>query len=124
VSLRILVVEDESDIRLAVGIALRLAGHEVVEAADGTTALAFISGHVPDAMLLDLRLPDLDGWQVLDRLRHDGVFPTLPVVIGSADAEPAARRRAEREGCIGYLVKPFEPGHLLALLQRVDPGDS
>jgi CheY-like chemotaxis protein len=115
-ALRLLVVDDESDIRLSLGLALRLAGHEVVEADSGTTAVHEVERQRPDAVLLDLRLPDLDGWAVIERLRDLGHFPTLPVVVGSADADPAARRRALEVGCAGYLVKPFEPGELLALL--------
>jgi CheY-like chemotaxis protein len=121
VSLRILVVEDEADLRLSLGIALRVAGHEVWEAATGTEGLDRIERGegLPDAMLLDLRLPDLDGWQVLADLEARGLFPSLPVIVGSADADPEARRRALAAGCLAYLVKPFEPDDLLTLLRHV-----
>ena len=116
-SLRVLVVDDESDIRLSMGLALRLAGHEVLEAATGDEAVRCVVQETPDAVLLDLRLPDIDGWEVLERLRDLGRFPEVPVVVGSADADPAARRRALSAGCAGYLVKPFEPDALLALVE-------
>jgi CheY-like chemotaxis protein len=121
---RILVVEDEDDLRLSLGIALRVAGYEVLEAATGRQALDRLDhppghGDLPDAVLLDLRLPDVDGWSVLDRLGERGLLPELPVIVGSADADPAASRRALALGCVGYLVKPFEPRDLLALLSRV-----
>ncbi len=118
---RLLVVDDESDIRLSLGLALRLAGHEVLEADDGATAVQLVVEEEPEAMLLDLRLPDLDGWEVLARLQRLGRFPALPVVVGSADADPAARRRALELGCAGYLVKPFEPADLLAVLSPAQP---
>jgi CheY-like chemotaxis protein len=114
--LRLLVVDDESDLRLSLGLALRLEGHEVLEADTGHAALQQVSDHLLDAVLLDLRLPDLDGWEVIERLRELGHFPRLPVVVGSADADPAARRRALDLGCAGYLVKPFEPATLLSVL--------
>jgi two-component system, chemotaxis family, chemotaxis protein CheY len=122
----ILVVEDESDLRLSVSLALTMAGMQVVEAADGTRALDLLDHPpadpaLPDAVLLDLRLPDVDGWAVLERLRQRGLVPGLPVIVGSADADPAARQRARDAGCAGYLVKPFEPEALLTLLQRVAP---
>lgn len=120
--LRLLVVDDESDIRLSISLALSLAGHEVVEATTGAEAVARVVADAPDAVLLDLRLPDVDGWGVLERLRGLGRFPTVPVVVGSADADPAARRRALDEGCVGYLVKPFEPEELLSLLEPSSRG--
>jgi CheY-like chemotaxis protein len=122
VSLRVLVVEDEADLRLSVGLALRVAGHEVWEAATGTEGLERIGADLeglPDAMLLDLRLPDFDGWEVLADLDDRGLLPSLPVIVGSADADPEARRRALAIGCLAYLVKPFEPDDLLALLRHV-----
>lgn len=120
--LRVLVVDDESDIRLSVALALSLAGHAVVEATTGAEAVDRVVADAPDAVLLDLRLPDIDGWRVLERLRGLGLFPAVPVVVGSADADPAARRRALDEGCAGYLVKPFEPEALLSLLEPSPPG--
>ena len=124
-SLRILVIEDEADLRLSLGLALTVAGHEVQEAATGTDGLRRLegapgSGALPDAVLLDLRLPDLDGWQVLAELRNRSLLPALPVIVGSADADPEARRRALAVGCTGYLVKPFESEQLLALLRTLE----
>ena len=115
---RVLVVDDESDIRMSVGLALQLAGYDVIEAATGADAVRCVLEASPDAILLDLRLPDVDGWTVLERLEEAGCFPQVPVVIGSADAAPASRRRALAAGCAGYLVKPFEPDALLALLEQ------
>jgi CheY-like chemotaxis protein len=115
---RVLVVDDESDIRMSVGLALRLAGYEVLEAASGEQAVREVVEQSPDAVLLDLRLPDIDGWTVLVRLEELGRFPQVPVVIGSADAAPASRQRALAAGCAGYLVKPFEPDALIALLEQ------
>jgi CheY-like chemotaxis protein len=125
VSLRLLVVEDEADLRLSLGLALRVAGHEVWEAATGAEGLAYLeeAAHpagLPDAVLLDLRLPDVDGWEVLATLDDRGLLPSLPVIVGSADADPEARRRAEATGCRAYLVKPFEPEELLAILRTVE----
>jgi CheY-like chemotaxis protein len=124
VSLRVLVVEDEADLRLSIGLALRVAGHEVWEAATGSEGLAYLevsphSRQLPHAVLLDLRLPDIDGWQVLEALERRGLLPSLPVIVGSADADPEARRRAEAAGCLAYLVKPFEPEDLLAVLRSI-----
>jgi CheY-like chemotaxis protein len=91
VSPRVLLVEDEADLRLSLGLALRVAGYEVWEAATGTEALEHIGTDgdgLPGAMLLDLRLPDVDGWEVLARLEARGLLPSLPVIVGSADADP------------------------------------
>ena len=122
-SRRVLIIDDEGDLRLSVGLALGAAGHQVTAAATGLEGLALIDAasrpaDLPDAVLLDLRLPDLDGWEVLAELDLRGLLARLSVIVGSADADPEARRRAMAAGCVGYLVKPFELDRLLALLAR------
>jgi two-component system, sensor histidine kinase and response regulator len=102
-----------------------VAGHQVWEAATGAEGLAHLAapgdaGARPDAVLLDLRLPDIDGWDVLAALESRGLLPALPVIVGSADADPEAQRRAEAVGCLAYLVKPFEPEDLLAILRTIE----
>lgn len=117
---RVLLVEDEADLRLSLGLSLRMAGLEVEEAATGAEALRRLRAlDAPDVVVLDLRLPDISGWEVLDHLRHADALQRLQVVVGSADADPAARRRAEQAGCVGYLVKPFDPDELVALISHV-----
>src|SRR4051794_5076508 len=94
----VLVVDDEPDIALICRLALTLAGFDVTERDNGEDALTYLAEHTPDVVLLDLRLPDLSGWEVLDRLRDDGRLDRLNVVLFSAHA--GAAQSAVEAGCV------------------------
>jgi two-component system response regulator PrrA len=110
----VLVVDDEPDILLLHRINLEAAGHRVVLAADGVTALERIEEHSPDAVILDVRMPVLDGWGVLERLRSRPAPP--PVLVVSAHIGRGDDRRALEMGAYGYLNKPYDPD---VLVERV-----
>ena len=111
----VLVVDDEPDVLLLARVILEPAGYRVVEAPNGAAALNVLAEDPPDVLLLDVRMPGLDGWEVLDRLGAD-TLRDLPVVMFSAHAELVSEERALQAGCRGYLRKPFSPK---ALLQAV-----
>ncbi len=111
----ILVVDDEPDLRVIVRTFLEREGHSVVEADSGEAALAMLARKDPDLVLLDLRMPGIDGWQVLDELGVERL-EALPVVILSANVDGSSARRAEELGCRGYLSKPFTRVELAALV--------
>jgi|SRR5581483_11260 len=106
----VLVVDDEPDIRLIARVVLTSAGHEVVEAASGEDALELLDERRPDAVLLDVRMPGMDGWQVLDRVRRQG---PLPVVIFTANLSARSEAPGEWQEYEHLLVKPFSPDQLL-----------
>lgn len=103
----ILVVDDMEDIRFLCRLVLEGAGHEVTEAASAEDALEIIDTTLPDGILLDLRLPGMDGWEVLRILRSREVLDEVTVVICSAHASLSERGRAVSEGAVGFLTKPF-----------------
>jgi len=111
---RILVVDDEKPIRRLLHTALSAEGYDVIEAEDGHTALALAAKEKPDAILLDLGLPDLDGTEVLARIREWS--PTPVVVLSARDAE-AQKIAALDAGADDYVTKPFGTGELLARLR-------
>jgi two-component system, OmpR family, response regulator VicR len=110
---RVLVVDDEPDIVYMVKVILRSAGFEVDSASGVADAIAHLKGDDPALVLLDLRLGDGEGWQVLSHLKSDGRTSRVPVVILSAHASPATAERALREGARGYITKPFVASSLL-----------
>jgi len=110
---RILVVDDEPDLGAVLATRLRRAGYEVSVASDGLEALELIGRAPPDLVLLDLRMPRLDGLETLRRLRHDGATARLPVIVMTANAEPADRARALEGGAAACLAKPFEAREVL-----------
>jgi CheY-like chemotaxis protein len=112
----VLVVEDESDIRLLFRLVLEGGGHEVREAQTAEIALDVLRTALPDFLLLDIRLPGMDGWEMLGHLRDDARLRRMKVIVCSAHASPADQRRAEAEGVYAFLAKPFLPQELLGLL--------
>jgi CheY-like chemotaxis protein len=113
----ILVVEDMEDIRFLCRLVLEGAGHEVTEAASAEDALAILDTARPDGMLLDLRLPGMDGWDVLRILRTREELSQIKVVVCSAHASLSERGRAESEGASGFLTKPFPMKELVKIFE-------
>ena len=119
--MRVLVVDDESDLRMLMRIHLERAGHSVVEAVDGEAALRYLTGADADVdlVLLDVRMPRVDGWQVLAQLNEAGRLEDLPVIVVSAYADPGLRQRTLDLGGRAYLSKPFGRPELLELIDEV-----
>ena len=111
---RVLVVDDEPGLLRALGINLRARGYEVDLAADGTTALALASRELPDAVVLDLGLPDIDGVEVIEGLRG---WTEAPIIVLSARTEEQDKVVALDCGADDYVVKPFGMDELLARLR-------
>ena len=111
---RILLVDDDRQLRRAMHINLRAAGYQVVAAATGIEALTQAASMPPDIVILDLGLPDLDGVAVLEALRG---WCAAPVVVLSARHEEQAKVRALDAGADDYVTKPFGMGELLARLR-------
>jgi DNA-binding response OmpR family regulator len=110
----ILVVDDEPDIRALVQLNLELDGHRVLTAGNGNEALAILGDELPDVMLLDLNMPELDGWAVLQRIKEagDADVSRIPVLMLTAYDTADNRVRGGIEGAIRYLTKPFSPDAL------------
>ncbi len=111
---RILVAEDSLVIRTVVSEQLMDAGYDVVQAIDGEAALAQCAATRPDAILLDIEMPGLDGHQVLARLKQDEGLRDIPVVFLTGRTGTDEMVAGLREGAHDYLRKPFEPAELLA----------
>jgi DNA-binding response OmpR family regulator len=107
----VLVVDDEPDILLLHRLNLEAAGHSVVLAADGMTALERIADRRPDCVVLDVMMPVLDGWGVLERLK--AVDDPPPVLVVSAKSSPADIGRARDLGAADFLAKPFDGDELV-----------
>jgi len=114
----VLIVDDEPDILLMLRMSLEDEGHDVVLAADGKMALERIAERRPDIVLLDLMMPVLDGFGVLEALREQGV-ERLPVVMVSAKSEPGDVERASSLGAVEFISKPFELDRVVALVREV-----
>jgi two-component system, cell cycle response regulator DivK len=111
----ILVVDDDADSRLIYSEYLRAQGWLTFTAADGRSALDKVEELGPDAVVLDLAMPRVDGWTVLKHLRESSWTATIPVVVVTASM--TARDEAFQAGCDAYLLKPCPPETLLLQLQ-------
>jgi DNA-binding response OmpR family regulator len=111
---RLLVVDDDADIRELVRELLERAGHEVVEAAEGAEALRVFYAERPDLVMLDVSMPVLDGWQTLERIRE---LSEVPVVMLTARDSELDKVRGLRAGADDYVTKPFGRQELLARVE-------
>ena len=124
---RVLVIDDESPIRLLCRVNLEAEGMVVLEAADGPSGLEKARAQRPDVILLDVMMPGLDGWRVAEELLDDDRTSAIPIVFLTARAELRDRARGIDLGGVDYVTKPFNPVELAPLLQdlvrRVEGGE-
>jgi CheY-like chemotaxis protein len=112
-------VDDESAIRTICRVNLEGDGLAVAEATDGAEGLEAIRRVRPSLVLLDVMMPNVDGWKVAERLAADEETREIPVVFLSARAAHEDRLRAQELGAVGYVVKPFDPLELAGLVRDV-----
>ena len=114
----ILIVDDSPTVRKVVAKALKEYGYRVIEAADGSAALACLQEERPDLVLLDIRLPGLDGYQVCRKIREQKEFAHLPVMLLSEEDRFLDRWRGRWAGASDYLLKPIHPEILVQIIAR------
>lgn len=116
---RILIADDNMQIRMLVKAALRQLDCEIVEAVDGEEALERAVAEPPDLLLLDVTMPKLDGFEVLEFLRKRPSTADIKVVMLTTAAQKTDLQRGIELGCDEYVVKPFEPRALRETVERV-----
>jgi DNA-binding response OmpR family regulator len=116
---KILVVDDEDDILHFLELVLREKGYEVVTASGGHEALTRAQIERPDLVLLDIMMPQMDGWEVLKLLRVDDETATIPVAMLSARTEAKDRVQGLQEGAIDYICKPFSLQDLVSKIEAI-----
>jgi two-component system alkaline phosphatase synthesis response regulator PhoP/two-component system response regulator VicR len=116
---RVLVIEDDSDVQYVLRLVLENDGHEALAANDGSRGLAMAARRSPDAIILDVMMPFMDGFAVLEALREDERTATIPVLILSAIQTDAVEERCYRMGAQTYVRKPFDPAILLGTVQEM-----
>jgi two-component system, cell cycle response regulator DivK len=114
----ILLVEDNEDNRIIYATALRYAGFQVIEAITGTQAIALAHDRRPDLILMDIAIPEIDGWEATAVLKGDADTRHIPVIAVTAHVLPGDAERSIAAGCDGYLAKPISPAALVAEVDR------
>lgn len=117
---RILVVEDDPNAFEVLKIALQALPLEIINAASGTQAINFLTAELPALIFLDIDLPDMHGWQILEKFKESGRLRPIPVIVLTAHAEPVHRLIGSLQAVAVYLRKPFKAdevrGHVKQLL--------
>ena len=115
---RILVVEDHEDNRQILRDLLGTSGYELVEVEDGLQAVAAVAKQRPDLILMDIQLPDIDGYEATRRIRSNPDNKSIPIIAVTSYALTGDEGKALAAGCNAYVAKPFSPRQLLAKIRE------
>ncbi len=116
---KVLVVDDERPVVMVIETNLKIAGYEVLTAYNGREALEKMRSERPDCVVLDVMMPEMNGWQVLEEIRDDEDLCDTQVIMLTAMVDDADISRGYELGVDLYLTKPFEPEELLEFVGRV-----
>lgn len=109
---KILIAEDEPDIRVLIEFTLKFAGHQVVPCGNGAEALAAAPQEMPDLIMMDVRMPQMTGYEACQHMKADPRISHIPVVFLSAKGQEAEIQTGISAGATEYLLKPFAPDEL------------
>ena len=115
----VLLVEDDPDTRLIYGTMLRAAGYDVVEAKDGREGVGLAAAHRPDAIIMNLVLPGVDGISATEMIRKDATMAHVPIIVCTAFLQAEGEALAEEAGGSVYLEKPCSPSRLVEEVRRL-----
>jgi two-component system chemotaxis response regulator CheY len=115
----ILVVDDSETVRQVLQLTLVNAGFDVVEAEDGLEALDKLSHHSVDMMITDLNMPNMDGLDLIKKVREDGTHRFTPIVMLTTESSEEKKLAGREAGASGWIVKPFKPEQLLKVVKLV-----
>ncbi len=115
----IMTVDDSASVRQMVSFTLRAAGYEVVEAVDGRDALAKLKGTAVHMVITDLNMPNLDGIGLIKGLRGSADHRFIPIVMLTTESRDSKKQEGKTAGATGWIIKPFKPEQLLAVVKKV-----
>ncbi len=118
-SIRILAVDDSPTMRGLIGAALSPNGFDVHFAEDGVDGLEQLADAAPDLVITDINMPRLDGFGVIEGVRNDPKYGSLPVLVLTTESGDDLKARAREAGATGWIVKPFDDARLVSVINRV-----
>ncbi len=116
---KVLTVDDSKTMREMVSFTLKSAGYEVVEAEDGQQALAVLKGNKVDVIITDLNMPNMNGIELIRALRADPAYKTTPILMLTTEGDGTKKEEGKIAGATGWIVKPFQPDKLVAIVNKV-----
>ncbi len=117
----VMTVDDSSTVRQVLEMTLTEAGYDVVEAVDGRDALEKWAENPIDMLITDLNMPNLDGIGLIKEIRQNKEHRFLPIIMLTSETQPEMKEAGKRAGASGWIVKPFKPEQLLAVVRMVCP---
>lgn len=120
-SKRALTVDDSKTMREMVSFTLKGAGFEVIEAEDGKHALDVIQGQKLDLIITDVNMPNMDGIELVKRLRNNDNYRFTPILILTTESDGSKKNEGKDAGATGWIVKPFSPEKLIQVVNKVCP---
>ncbi|MEI7669995.1 MAG: response regulator [Pseudomonadota bacterium] len=118
---KILAVDDSKTMREMVSFTLKGAGYEVIEAEDGRAALAALGSGKVDAVITDLNMPNMNGFELIRALRANPTFKFTPILMLTTEGDDSKKQEGKAAGATGWLVKPFNPEKLVEVVKKVCP---
>ena len=115
---KILIIEDEENLVKLLSVNLKTRGFSVVAASDGEEGLEMAFAEMPDAVILDVRLPSIDGWEICQRLKNNEKTKHIPVIFLTAASQKKDAEKASEVGGDLYLTKPFDPLELADIVEK------
>jgi two-component system chemotaxis response regulator CheY len=115
----IMIVDDSASLRQVVGIALRAAGYDVLEADDGRTALAKLTGQKVHMIISDVNMPHMDGITFVKAVKQLPAYRFTPIAMLTTESQDTKKREGQEAGAKAWVVKPFKPEQLLGVVQKL-----
>ena len=118
-TLNIMTVDDSSSMRQMISFTLKSAGYEVIEAVDGQDAIEKMNEYSVHMLITDINMPNLDGIELVRKVREHSVYRFIPIILLTTESQPSKKQEGKDAGATGWIVKPFKPDQLLAVVKRV-----
>lgn len=115
----IMIVDDSASMRRVVGISLKAAGYEVLEACDGKDALSKLTGQKVHLIISDVNMPQMDGISFLRAVKQMATYKFTPVIMLTTESDESKKREGQAAGARAWVVKPFQPDRLVDAVQRL-----
>ncbi|MGF1660832.1 MAG: response regulator [Rubrimonas sp.] len=115
----ILTVDDSRTMRNMLRMTLEDEGYRVLEAADGLLGLDVLKGEIPDVIVTDINMPNMDGFGFIEAVRAEARYDGVPILVLTTESDRSLKDRARNSGATGWITKPFEQNRLIDVVRRV-----
>ncbi|WP_046269800.1 response regulator [Pseudomonas syringae] len=115
----VLVVDDSSSVRQVVGIALKSAGYDVIEACDGKDALGKLTGQKVHLIISDVNMPNMDGITFVREVKKLASYKFTPIIMLTTESQESKKAEGQAAGAKAWVVKPFQPAQMLAAVSKL-----